>query len=156
MFLSKTELDYLTANQQFSKDYRYTIKSRLQKKVQQFAREELPLLIEQGYLDLTEFRKVELTENCKESNIGTGQADGELALEGNFSSCTVRSSIADLRVAPDEIEQRPKEVQEYIKKCSGRDLNPGSATRKAAMLDRTVQPYLGETATTPPEHSQTV
>ncbi len=26
-------------------------------------------------------------------------------------------------------------------KCSGRDLNPGSATRKAAMLDRIVQPY---------------
>jgi hypothetical protein len=25
-------------------------------------------------------------------------------------------------------------------KCSGRDLNPGSATRKATMLDRTVQP----------------
>jgi hypothetical protein len=25
-------------------------------------------------------------------------------------------------------------------KCSGRDLNPGSATRKAAMLDRIVQP----------------
>jgi hypothetical protein len=34
------------------------------------------------------------------------------------------------------------------RRCSGRDLNPGSATRKAAMLDRTVQP-LG--ASTPPE-----
>src|SRR5918992_4752018 len=31
--------------------------------------------------------------------------------------------------------------QKNTKKCSGRDLNPGSATRKAAMLDRTVQPY---------------
>jgi len=43
-----------------------------------------------------------------------------------------------------------------MKKCSGRDLNPGSATRKAAMLDRTVQPYFEKTATTPPEHSQTL
>ena len=46
--------------------------------------------------------------------------------------------------------------QKNTKKCSGRDLNPGSATRKAAMLDRIVQPYPEKTATTPPEHSQTV
>jgi hypothetical protein len=52
-----------------------------------------------------------------------------------------------------EMEQKP---EEYIKKCSGRDLNPGSATRKAAMLDRTVQPYCEKIATTPPEHSQTL
>jgi hypothetical protein len=58
--------------------YRYTIKSRLQKKVQQFAREELPLLVEQGYLDLTEFCKVELTENCKVSNALVAQAGREL------------------------------------------------------------------------------
>ena len=70
MFLSKAELDYLTPNRQFSEDYRYTIKSRLQKKVQQFAREELPLLVEQGYLDLT--------ENCKVSNAFVAQAGREL------------------------------------------------------------------------------
>jgi hypothetical protein len=68
LFLSKAELDYLTANRQFSEDYRYTIKSRLQNKVQQFAREELPLLMEQGYLDLTEFCKLDLTENRKVSS----------------------------------------------------------------------------------------
>jgi hypothetical protein len=34
-----------------------------------------------------------------------------------------------------------QEPENYDKKCSGRDLNPGSATRKAAMLDRIVQPY---------------
>jgi hypothetical protein len=68
LFLSKAELDYLTANRQFSEDYRYTIKSRLQNKVQQFAREELPLLMEQGYLDLTEFCKLDLTENRKISS----------------------------------------------------------------------------------------
>jgi hypothetical protein len=78
LFLSKAELDYLTANRQFSEDYRYTIKSRLQKKVQQFTREELPLLVEQGYLDLTEFCKVELTENCKVSNALVAQPGREL------------------------------------------------------------------------------
>jgi hypothetical protein len=36
-------------------------------------------------------------------------------------------------------------------KCSGRDLNPGSATRKATMLDRNVQHFF---ATTPPERAK--
>jgi hypothetical protein len=86
-------------------------------------------LVRQGYLDLTEFCK--LTENCKESNAEVGQADGALALEGNYPFCTVRSSIADARVAPIEIEQEPLEIEEFEKEgCSGRDLNPGSATRK--------------------------
>ena len=49
----------------------------------------------------------------------------------------------DDRVAPHEIEPKQGGKEEYIK-CSGRDLNPGSATRKAAMLDRTVQPYQRE------------
>ena len=80
-------------------------------------------------------------------------------MEGNYSNCTVPSSIADSRVAPKETKSTQREAVEYEKeeeRCSGRDLNPGSATRKAAMLDRTVQPYREETATTPPEHSQTV
>lgn len=81
-FISKAELDYLTANRQFSEDYRYTIKSRLQKKVQQFTREELPILVEQGYLDLTEFCEVpqpNLTDNCKVSNDGVAQPGRGLA-----------------------------------------------------------------------------
>jgi hypothetical protein len=61
LFLSKAELDYLTANRQFTDDYIYTIKSRLIKKINQFASQELPLLVEKGYL--TEFCK--LTDNCK-------------------------------------------------------------------------------------------
>src|SRR3712207_1771100 len=61
MFLSKAEWDYLTSNRQFDDDYSYTIKSRLVKKINQFANQELPLLIEKGYL--TEFCK--LTDNRK-------------------------------------------------------------------------------------------
>ena len=40
-------------------------------------------------------------------------------------------------------------MSKFDKSCSGRDLNPGSATRKATMLDRIVQLI----ATTPPEQS---
>jgi hypothetical protein len=53
------------------------------------------------------------------------------------------SGLADARVAPVEMGHE-SEIVEFNKGCSGRDLNPGSATRKAAMLDRIVQPYQRE------------
>jgi hypothetical protein len=62
LFLSKAERDYLTANPEISGGYSRVIKSRLQKKIQRFAMEELPILVEKGYLDVTEFRNV--TGNC--------------------------------------------------------------------------------------------
>jgi hypothetical protein len=62
LFLSKAERDYLTANSEISGDYSRVIKSRLQKKLEVFVNQELPILVEKGYLDITEFRNV--TENC--------------------------------------------------------------------------------------------
>ena len=56
MLPSGAELDYLTAKRQFSDEYSYTIKCRLQKKIERTAKEELSLLVEQGYL--TEFCNV--------------------------------------------------------------------------------------------------
>jgi hypothetical protein len=67
LFLNKAEWDYLTSNRKFDNDYSYTIKSRLVKKINQFINQELPLLIEKGYL--TEFCK--LADNCKMQQ-GTG------------------------------------------------------------------------------------
>ena len=64
MFLSKAERDFLVANKQATHDY-YCVKSRLQKKLRQFTTQELPLLIEKGYIDLAEYRKV--AENCNVS-----------------------------------------------------------------------------------------
>lgn len=61
LFLSKAELDYLTAKQEFNDGYIRVIKSRLQKKLEVFVNQELPILVEKGYLDVTEFRNV--TEN---------------------------------------------------------------------------------------------
>ena len=61
LFLSKAELDYLTAKQEFNDGYIRVIKSRLQKKVEDFVNQELPLLVENGYLNVTQFRNV--TEN---------------------------------------------------------------------------------------------
>ena len=66
MFLSKAERDYLMANSEISGDYSRVIKSRLQKKLEVFVNQELPILVRKGYLDVTEFRNV--TENCNVSN----------------------------------------------------------------------------------------
>jgi hypothetical protein len=42
----------------FGGDYSRVIKSRLQKKLDVFVNQELPVLVEKGYLDVTEFRSV--------------------------------------------------------------------------------------------------
>ena len=62
MFLSKAERDYLTTSSEISGGYSRVIKSRLQKKLEVFVNQELPILVEKGYLDVTEFRNV--TGNC--------------------------------------------------------------------------------------------
>ena len=63
LFLSKTERDYLLARDQANHDY-VCVKSRLHKKLKVFVDQELPLLLEKGYLsDIAEFRNI--AENCK-------------------------------------------------------------------------------------------
>jgi hypothetical protein len=64
LFLSKVERDYLTANSEISGGYSRVIKSRIQKKVEVFVNQELLLLIEKGYLDVTEFRNVTDNRNA--------------------------------------------------------------------------------------------
>ena len=66
-FLSKAERDYLLARDKNHHNY-YCVKSRLQKKLDIFTNQELPLLLEKGYL--AEFCKQphqDLAENCKTS-----------------------------------------------------------------------------------------
>lgn len=70
VLLSKAELAYLKDSRQFSAEYASTIRYRLNKKLRQFATEELPTLLQSGYL-LTEFRHAydsSLTENCQVFN----------------------------------------------------------------------------------------
>jgi hypothetical protein len=57
--LSKAERDYLVASDQINHDY-YCVKSRLLKKLKVFVDQELPLLIENGYLA----ENCKLAENC--------------------------------------------------------------------------------------------
>jgi hypothetical protein len=90
--LSKTERDFLTQSSKHMSDgYHRTIKSRLQKKVQLFVREELPILIQNGYV-VTEFRNV--TENSKALVAQAAERDF------NSSSDNERSPRWDLNPRP--------------------------------------------------------
>ena len=73
MFLSKAERDFSVSagsDLQITAGYSRVIKSRLQKKIERFTSEELPLLIDKGFIqsktlaasDVTGFNSV--TENC--------------------------------------------------------------------------------------------
>jgi hypothetical protein len=75
LLLSKAERDYLSSvgsSLQISDGYSRVIKSRLQRKIERFASEELPMLIEKGLIlssmlhtnDVTEFRNRSVTKNC--------------------------------------------------------------------------------------------
>ena len=75
MFLSKAERDYLLSGDgslKISGGYSRVIKSRLQKKIEHLASEELPLLIEKELIlssmfhanDVTEIRNRIVTKNC--------------------------------------------------------------------------------------------
>jgi|GEM_PF-4681929 len=52
----------VTANSEVREGYDRVIKSRLQKKLEVFVNLELPVLIEEGYLYVTEFRNCSITE----------------------------------------------------------------------------------------------
>jgi hypothetical protein len=103
LLLSKAEWDYLTSNRQFDSDYSYTIRSRLAKKINQFANQELPLLIEMGYL--TEFCK--LTNNCKVQQ-GVGSS---LVKIPPLTSVNEREENKEEEWAGSELNQRPPPCQ---------------------------------------------
>jgi len=51
LLLTRTELDFFTRKERIHKPQKWCIKSRLHKKVKEFADKELPVLIEKGLLD---------------------------------------------------------------------------------------------------------
>jgi hypothetical protein len=70
-------------------DYAYTIKSRLQKKLEHFTAEEMLLLVKHG--SLTEFCKIagpNLTENCKVSKDNVIQEDVERLSAATLILCS--------------------------------------------------------------------
>ena len=126
--LTRSEIEWLLRKRQLSKHYERKMRAVINKKLRTWEQLERPLLEAHGFLAAT----------ISSSGVTTDSSG-----IGHYPGCTVRSSKADSRVAPDEMKSIQRDREDYEKEegCSGRDLNPGSATRKAAMLDRTVQPY---------------
>ena len=114
--LTRSEIEWLLGKRQLSKSYERKMRAVLNKKVRTWEQLERPLLEAHGFLAAT----------ISSSGITTSSSG-----IGYYPSCTVRSSIADSRVAPDDTKSKPNESELYEKGCSGRDLNPGSATLKA-------------------------
>jgi hypothetical protein len=112
MFLSKAEWDYLTSNRQFDDDYSYTIKSRLVKKINQFANQELPLLIEKGYLTefckLTDNRKVQRGEGSSLVRIPAQASGDTLEISNNYR---IKNEKKEKKWAGSELNQRPPPCQ---------------------------------------------
>jgi hypothetical protein len=119
MFLSKAEWDYLTSNRQFDDEYGYTIKSRLVKKINQFANQELPLLIQKGYL--TEFCK--LTNNCK---VGRGDSSSLVRIPPQTRDNCLETS----RDYEDDSKKKER------KKWAGQDLNSRPPPCQGGILTR--------------------
>jgi hypothetical protein len=51
LLLTHTEVDFLLERREFTKPQKRCIRSRLNKKIKEFAQKELPILIEKGLLD---------------------------------------------------------------------------------------------------------
>jgi hypothetical protein len=121
MFLTKTEIDFLLHNREFTRDQQYYLKSRLVKKIKLLFETELPLIAKKGYLIpdyLATFSK-DLAAGCKVSHsdnkLKVSQQGRGLAWEGNYPYCTIRSSIADARVTPLETKSGQTQGEEYEK-----------------------------------------
>ena len=56
-FLSRTEIEWLSGNKQLSTSYNRKIKSPIRKKIKNFQKFELPLLLEKGPISLTTVTK---------------------------------------------------------------------------------------------------
>ena len=111
--LTRLELEWILGRRSnLPKKTERELRYRINKKVRIFMHTELPILKDKGF----------------------AAALGNDAAVTNSGS-TVRSSKADSRVAPDDTKSKPNESELYEKGCSGRDLNPGSATRKRNLSD---------------------
>jgi hypothetical protein len=92
------------ANSDVSGGYSRVIKSRLQKKIEVFVNRELPILVEKGYLDVTEFRNGSVTENCNRQEgedsmvtIPTRTSDNQLSYEHVITKTTRKSGPKGIR-----------------------------------------------------------
>ena len=98
--LSRSEIEWLSGRRQLSKHYERKMRAVLNKKLRTWERLERPLLEAHGFLAAT---------------IGSSGATTGSSGIGHYPGCTVRSSKADSRVAPDDTKSKPNESELYEK-----------------------------------------
>jgi hypothetical protein len=116
--LTRSELEWLLRKRQLSKHYERKMRAILNKKLRNWEQLERPLLEAHGFLAAT----------ISSSGVTIGSSG-----VGQYSGCTVRSSKADSRVAPDEMKSIQRDGKEY-KRMLRPGFEPGSATRKSSIL----------------------
>jgi hypothetical protein len=90
--LTRSELEWLLRKRQLSKHYERKMYAILNKKLRTWEQLERPLLEAHGFLAAT----------ISSSGVTIGSSG-----VGHYPGCTVRSSIADARVAPNETNTKP-------------------------------------------------
>jgi hypothetical protein len=106
--LTRSELEWLLGKRQLSKHYERKMRAVLNRKLRTWEQLERPLLEAQGFLAAT----------ISSSGATTGSSG-----IGHCPGCTVRSSIADSTVAPDETKSNHIDREDYEK--PRRMLRPG-------------------------------
>jgi hypothetical protein len=103
--LTRSETEWLLGKRQLSKNYERKMRAVLNKKLRTWEQLERPLLEAQGFLAAT-----------------TGSSG-----IGHYPGCTIRSNIADSRVAPREMKQKP---ENYDNKMLRPGFEPGISDSK--------------------------
>ena len=114
--LTRSELEWLlgkTSN--LSKKTERDLRYRINKKVRIFMQTELPLLKDRGFA-------AALGNDAAAISSGSGL--------GHYPGCTVRSSIADSRVSPNETKSNQREGEKYDKRMLRPGFEPGISDSK--------------------------
>jgi hypothetical protein len=110
--LTKSEIEWLLGKRQVSRQYERKMCAVLNKKLRTWEQLERPLLEAHGFLAAT----------ISSSGATTGSSG-----IGHYPGCTIRSSIADSRVAPLEMGQEP---ENYDNKMLRPGFEPGISDSK--------------------------
>jgi hypothetical protein len=114
--LTRLELEWLLGKiSNLSKKTERDLRYRINKKVRIFMHTELPLLKDRGFA-------AALGKDAAAISSGNGV--------GHYPGCTIRSSIADARVAFNETKSRQREGEEYEKRMLRPGFEPGISDSK--------------------------
>ena len=115
-FLTRSEIEWLSGKRQLTKHYERKMRAILNRKLRTWKQLECPLLEARGFLAAT-------TSSSGATTVSSG-------IDHCPHCCTVRSSIADSRVAPIEAKSNLTDGIEYEKRMLRPGFEPGISDSK--------------------------